>query len=230
MTPALPGLRSRSWRATTPDCLGFYMSVWFTADTHFGHANIIRHCRRPFASVEAMDEELVGRINERVAPDDILYHLGDFSFRSGDPAVYRSRIRCRNIVLLLGNHDPQTLNGSVRPEFASLFREVHSLLRIKVLVAGVPQLIVLCHYALRVWDRAHYGSWHLFGHSHGGLADDPCARSWDVGVDNNHFAPISLDDLAAIMAKKTFTPVDHHRPRNPPAASSETPDETDGDE
>jgi len=31
------------------------MPTWFTADMHFGHANIIRYSRRPFASVQAMD-------------------------------------------------------------------------------------------------------------------------------------------------------------------------------
>jgi calcineurin-like phosphoesterase family protein len=189
------------------------MAVWFTADTHFGHANIIRHCQRPFAGVEEMDAHLLDRINERVGVDDILYHLGDFAIlkRGADVAAYRSRIRCRRVVLVLGNHDPQTLSGQVRPEFAGLFHEVHSLLRIKVPVKGEPQLIVLCHYALRVWDRSHHGVWHLFGHSHGGLADDPHARSWDVGVDCNGYAPMSLDEVAAVMARKTFRPVDHHR-------------------
>jgi calcineurin-like phosphoesterase family protein len=187
------------------------MTVWFTADTHFGHANIIRHCRRPFRDVAEMDAHLVDRINERVAADDILYHLGDFSFRGGDPAAHRARIRCRRIVLVMGNHDPQTLSGHVRPEFAGLFESVHHLLRIKVPVRGEPQLIVLCHYAMRVWERAHHGSWHLHGHSHGTLPDDPHARSWDVGVDRNSFAPMSVDEVEAVMDRKTFRAVDHHR-------------------
>ena len=115
------------------------------------------------------------------------------------------------IGLVLGNHDPQTTSGRVRPEFGGLFHEVHSLLRIKVPVNGEPHLIVLCHYALRVWDRAHYGAWHLFVHSHGGLADDPHARSWDAGVDHNGYAPMSFDEVAAVVARKTFRALDHHR-------------------
>ncbi|MBL8880695.1 MAG: hypothetical protein JNG88_16400 [Phycisphaerales bacterium] len=55
--------------------------IWFTADTHFGHANIIKHCRRPFASVEEMDETLLRNINARVGRSDTLYHLGDFALR-----------------------------------------------------------------------------------------------------------------------------------------------------
>ncbi len=171
------------------------------------------------------------RINDRVAPEDWLYHLGDFSFRGGDPAAYRARIQCRNIVLILGNHDPQTLKGTVRPEFVTLFREVHSLLRVKVPIARTPQLIILCHYAMKVWDRAHYGTWHLYGHSHGSLPDDPAARSWDVGVDANEYAPLSVDEVAAIMAKKSFKPVDLHRERpGRPDASSASKDAIDSSE
>lgn len=150
-----------------------------------------------------------------------------FPSDGGDPAAYRARIRCRNIVLVLGNHDPQTMNGTVRPEFATLFREVQSLLRVKVPVAGSPQLIILCHYAMKVWDRAHYGTWHLYGHSHGSLPDDPAARSWDVGVDANGYAPISVDEVAAIMAKKSFKPVDSHRERTPHSEPSDESENTD---
>lgn len=69
------------------------MRTWFTADTHFGHAAILRHCRRPIADVAAMDSAIIDRINQRVATDDTLYHLGDFAFRGGDPAEYRARIK-----------------------------------------------------------------------------------------------------------------------------------------
>ena len=57
------------------------MAVYFTADTHFGHKSILRLCERPFASLQAMDEALVARWNERVGPDDLVYHLGDFCFK-----------------------------------------------------------------------------------------------------------------------------------------------------
>jgi calcineurin-like phosphoesterase family protein len=186
------------------------MAIFFTADTHLGHANIIKHCRRPFADVEAMDTAIIERINARVGPDDWLYHLGDFSFRGGDPAVYRARIRCRNMVLVLGNHDPCFADGSARPEFASLFKEVHNLLKVTVQLEGRPQIVVLCHYAMRVWDRCHHGTWHLYGHSHGSLPDDPHALSWDVGVDANDFSPLSVPQVAEIMSKKRFVPTDHH--------------------
>jgi len=198
------------------------MAIWFTADTHFGHSNIIRHCNRPFASVAEMDEKLLRNINDRVSPEDTLYHLGDFAFRTTSPEEYRAKIRCRKIVLLLGNHDPQTLDGSVKPAFASLFSGVHSLLRIKVQLRGSAQLIVLCHYAMRVWDASHRGSWHLFGHSHGKLPDDAGRLSWDVGVDRNEFAPVSLPAIAEIMARKAAAPAVEPGPPEPTDADSDS--------
>ncbi len=188
------------------------MALFFTADTHFGHANIIKHCRRPFADARTMDAAIIDRINTVVGPDDWLSHLGDFSFRGGDPGAYRARIRCKNIVLVLGNHDPCLADGTAKPGFAALFRSVHSLLNVNFQVDGRPQICVLCHYAMRVWDRCHHGTWHLYGHSHGSLPDDPHALSWDVGVDVNDFSPLSVPQVAEIMSKKRFAPVDHHRP------------------
>jgi len=48
------------------------MAVFFISDTHFGHENIIRMCRRPFGSVTEMDEALVARWNERVGATDTI--------------------------------------------------------------------------------------------------------------------------------------------------------------
>ena len=55
-------------------------NIFFTSDTHFHHDNIIRFCNRPFKDVYHMDEELIKRWNEKVGPDDIIYHLGDFAW------------------------------------------------------------------------------------------------------------------------------------------------------
>lgn len=79
---------TRSQRSLVRDCRPIRsraMAIWFTADPHFGHATINRHCERPCASVAQMDEELLRNINDRVSPEDTLYHLGDFAFRTKSP-------------------------------------------------------------------------------------------------------------------------------------------------
>ena len=74
--------------------------------------------------------------------------------------------------------------------------------------------IVLCHYAFRVWNKSHRGAWHLYGHSHGSLPDDPNSLSFDAGVDCHEFTPISYERVKEIMAEKRFLPVDHHGERD----------------
>lgn len=159
--------------------------IWFTADTHFNHNNIIRYCNRPYSTVEEMNKDLIANWNACVNPRDTIYHLGDFAFpRPGD------EIKKLNgkIWLVKGSHDrhmravEQYLAG-VLEGYAEI--TVHD------------QRIVLCHYAMRTWPRSHYGSWHLYGHSHGRLP--PHGKSYDVGVDNNLYYPLSFDQVKDIM-------------------------------
>ena len=161
---------------------------FFTADQHYGHANIIRFCRRPFASVEEMDRELIRRHNEVVGPDDIVVHAGDFAYRSSrSPQSYLQELNGQHI-LVRGSHDSWLDDRS---------REI-----LELKIEG--QFVVICHYAMRRWPRSHYGSWQLHGHSHGAL--DPIGKQWDVGVDNNEFYPISFTQVQEIMSERTDNP------------------------
>jgi calcineurin-like phosphoesterase family protein len=63
---------------------------------------------------------------------------------------------------------------------------------------------------MKIWRNSHRGSWHLYGHSHGGLHESPNSLSFDVGVDARDYRPISFDEVSKLMAKKTFKPIDHH--------------------
>ena len=76
-------------------------NIFVVSDTHFGHANIIRYCNRPFANVEEMDEAIIDNWNAEVHDQDIVYHLGDVYFRNAH-LLHRLRGRKR---LILGNHD-----------------------------------------------------------------------------------------------------------------------------
>jgi calcineurin-like phosphoesterase family protein len=80
--------------------------IHFTSDTHYGHNNIIRYCDRPFRSVEGMTQAMVQRWNARVAPEDTVYHLGDFSMmlKSGPVEEILARLNGTKI-LIYGNHD-----------------------------------------------------------------------------------------------------------------------------
>lgn len=168
--------------------------IWFTADFHLGHANIIRYCGRPFATVEAMDQAILDRLNALVKANDVLYFLGDFCLGSQARVVaYRRRIRCQKILAVPGNHDKQA--RKLNEEFCWLDNLA------EVSIHGQP--IVLCHYALRVWNQSNRGSWHLYGHSHGRLPEIPTSLSIDVGVDTHDFRPWHYDEIDDLMRKKS---------------------------
>ena len=71
--------------------------IWFTSDTHFGHENMLRLCDRPWSTVAQMNDAIVDNINSKVAVDDELYILGDFSFKMTAQDAYelRKRIACK---------------------------------------------------------------------------------------------------------------------------------------
>jgi calcineurin-like phosphoesterase family protein len=182
------------------------INEYFIADTHLGHTNIIKYSNRPFASVDEMDNTIIDNVNKVVKANDILYHLGDVVFGNiGRVIGYIKRINCKNIRLILGNHD-KVIRKDIQ-YFLREFEWIHDFKEIKSLSG---QSITLCHYALKVWNRSHYGSWHLYGHSHHSLPDDPNSLSFDVGVDGWNFKPLHFDEVKQIISKKKFVPVDHH--------------------
>lgn len=169
-------------------------NTWFTADTHFGHAKIILHSKRPFADVNEMDAALIDNWNAVVAPNDEVWHLGDFAYRNKERTVgwYLERLHGR-VHIVWGNHDKE--NKRMGGLFAS--QQEVKYLRLN------DEKITLYHYAQRVWRNSHHGAWHLFGHSHGCLP--PLHRSMDVGVDAHNFTPVSFDTIAAYMKTQDVT-------------------------
>ena len=172
------------------------MNIWFTADTHFGHANVIRYNQRPFTSAAEMDEALIENWNQSIGSKDSIYHLGDFTLLGKKSAEDYFQQLNGKIHLIPGGHDHRWIgkgtyhSGSGHPVVI-----LPPLQTIKVSLpdSGQPQLIVLCHYSLRAWDRSHYGSWHLYGHSHGSLP--PLENSLDIGVDCWDYCPVSLESV-----------------------------------
>jgi calcineurin-like phosphoesterase family protein len=80
--------------------------VFFTSDTHFNHANIIKYCARPFSSVEEMNREMIDRWNSVVGPEDTVYHLGDFAMgKPSDWPAFFLQLNGAGKILVLGSHD-----------------------------------------------------------------------------------------------------------------------------
>ncbi len=174
--------------------------TWFTSDTHFGHANIIRYCGRPWATVEEMNEALIQNWNSVVAPEDTVWHLGDFAMgdRKRIPAI-RERLHGR-IHIVQGNHDYNKSLGC--------FDEVHRTVVIEV--DGIH--VELAHNPRHITGTGSIG---LCGHVHnlwkcrpkGAVAEeyeatdhyDPAFVApidlFNVGVDVRGYRPRSLVEI-----------------------------------
>lgn len=180
----------------------------FTSDLHFGHANIIKYCNRPYTGPEDMTLGIEQEWRSKVNAKDRIFILGDLGMYRGS--------RMAEIIAglpgekhwILGNHDEHLQD---KKYLLDLFSSVQYVKEIKsVGTDGEVHRIFMSHYAHRVWNRSHHGTWHLYGHSHGTLPDDPNALSMDVGVDAHAMRFLTIEDVEKHMARKTFKPIDHH--------------------
>ena len=158
------------------------MKVFFTADCHFDHANIIRYSNRPFKSVEHMNREIIKRWNSVVSSDDLVYHVGDFAFKGQSNAKRFEHMLNGSIVHIRGNHD---MNNGVKTYIdkaimyfggKDVFVQHHP-----------PEILPFCDFV-------------VCGHIHEKwkfklLKSNPSIPIINVGVDVNQFTPVSTNNL-----------------------------------
>ena len=173
--------------------------LWFTSDTHFGHNQMIIYDHRPFTTVEQMDETIIETWNKYVRPNDEVWHMGDFLMRAAKPVEYYVNRLNGRIHLVLGNHDDAKKGAKYYPDLFESVQEYKYLRFDNVKIS-------MCHYSFRTWRGCHRGSWHLHGHSHGGLPN--FGRQVDVGIMNHGWAPVSFEALRIWMNSRPLTP--HH--------------------
>ncbi len=177
-------------------------NIYFTSDTHFGHANIIKYSNRPFSNVSEMNETIIENWNKTINKNDIVYHLGDFGFmRDHELDSILKRLNGQKF-LIFGNHD-KTLRkmGFVLRHFiwSKDYFELNTQIK------NESKKIVLAHYPFFTWNKSHHGSWNLHGHCHGSINEmNKFSRRIDVGVDcpYSKFTPISLKRIEEMMNEK----------------------------
>jgi len=205
-------------------------NLFFTSDTHYNHSNICRattnwtsadNLTRDFKSLEHMNDTIVNNINEIVGENDILIHLGDWSFGGFEMVEeFRSRIICKNVHLVLGNHDEHIDRNkdNIQRLFTSVNHYINLDLR-RPSIKGKGQMdkyrFILCHFPIASWDGMNNGVIHAHGHVH--LPPHQRignGKSLDVGVDGNGLEPISLDKVVSLLKDqpidKLTLPRDHH--------------------
>ena len=160
--------------------------VFYVADTHFGHSNIIKLCNRPFADVEEMDATLIENWNRVVTDDDYVIVIGDFTFKGNRSCDYAKKLKGKKY-LVLGNHDKINSGG---------FIDSFDML----LVKHNGRLIHCCHYPLIEWYNYFRGSYHFYGHIHNNSNEankimDSVTGAYNVGVDTIGFTPRLANEI-----------------------------------
>jgi len=170
--------------------------TFFTSDTHIGHKNICRGTSsweqgrgtRDFDSLEEMNQLIIDNINKCVGENDELYHLGDVAL-GGKQMIYEfmSKLKCKNVHLIIGNHDENIKKNVMFSEFNSngvvcsdLFKSINSMSEIKLF----GHKLILSHFPFETWsgvDRREK-TFHLHGHVHGEYPES--LDRLDVGIDN----------------------------------------------
>jgi calcineurin-like phosphoesterase family protein len=199
--------------------------LWFTSDTHYNHANICSSTTkwtdpvtiREFKTLEHMNSHLVGNINEVVGQDDILFHLGDWSFGGFESIEqFRNQIVCQNVHIVTGNHDHHIENN--RGDCQNLFSSVNKYVELNVKWPVGPEMhdanFVLMHFPIASWNNMARGAIHLHGHVH----FNPNVRlqegkMMDVGCEGNNLYPIDMSEVLSIMKNrpvKSLFSKDHH--------------------
>jgi calcineurin-like phosphoesterase family protein len=198
--------------------------VWIVSDSHYSHKNICRGVTewrlpdgsvpidqtRDFKSIEEMNNTIVNNINSVVGQDDVLIHLGDWSFGGFENIQkFRDRIVCKEIHLILGNHDHHIENN--RDNVQGLFTSVNHYTKLMYNF----KTFVLSHYPIQSWDGLNKGHIQLHGHCH--LPTNlrfGKGKKMDVGMDGHPtFGVYDMDDIIRMMDKRDIASdmlFDHH--------------------
>ena len=156
-----------------------------------------------------MNDAIVNNINSKVGQDDTLIHLGDVAFGGFDRiGEFLDRLICKNIHLVLGNHDQHIKNN--RSDIVSRFLSVNHYLEVQI--DGIN--FVLCHYPLASWHGLNKGVIHLHGHVHLNSKNKwGNGKKLDVGMDGNFMHPYSISEIVHMMDRRDIgsdISNDHH--------------------
>lgn len=183
-------------------------NIFFSADLHINHLRIMEFCgdTRRGISIEEHNENLIESWNSIVRKGDVCYILGDEVLGDREEGYrYLSRLN-GSLHLIKGNHT------QLRQQWQKdLFQSISDIKKISVEIGRErKQQIIMCHFPIYEWENMQHGSWHLFGHVHGGYKTLR-GKSLNVGIDtrdNKDMKPWSLEEVKKFMEDKEILP--HH--------------------
>ena len=168
--------------------------IYYIADMHFGHTNVLRFDNRPFSDTAQMDDTLLQNWNERVTADDTVYVLGDAFWKNEENSIRIIQQLNGHKHLIQGNHD--RVKGKLRPYWESIEQYAE--------VNDENRLVILSHYPILFYKNQHYGAVMLYGHVHNTrewkLVEKWKNEQWAMGI------PSRLINVGCMMDYMRYTP------------------------
>ncbi len=157
------------------------MSIFVTSDLHLGHKRIINHFNRPFYDVDHMNKTIVNNWNKTVKPEDIVYFLGDLSFRSYRTEFWIPFLNGK-IIFIKGNHDwfdnVLYYNNYILKYKGDLFYLVHD-------PQDVPK---------------DWRSWAICGHTHNKSPFfDMKTKRFNISADVTNYKPVNMSYISYLV-------------------------------
>lgn len=192
-------------------------NVWFIADLHIGHKNILRHSPSRIKAmglkddddIESHDNYIINLWLSQTKRGDRIYVLGDFIMGDKQRAVkILNKLKSNGckIYLIEGNHDKSTRN------LYNMFESIESIKTVTFQKQHFEFLdenleVVMCHYPMKSWNHKCNGALHLYGHIHNNSpwvdyeTDDLCLN---VGFDNplSNYKLFSLEQVYNLYKTK----------------------------
>ena len=192
--------------------------IWITSDTHFYHKNITKcvtswtdyEMIRDFQTIDEMTDTIINGINKNVKENDILFHLGDWSFGGFVNILNaRKRINCKNIYIIYGNHDTHIFKNKLLDKENNIYaQDLFNCLGFSTLVEIDSKSVYLSHFPVDYvrFDKPHY---HLHGHLHGinNVKDYLLKKNrLDIGIDSafnmfGEYRPFNWKEIKKLCEK-----------------------------
>ena len=167
--------------------------ILYTAELHFGHANVIKHDQRPFSNIDEMDRILIQNWNNRATNRDKIYIDGDLIFKSDkEPEWYLKQLNGKKY-LIVGNHDNCILSNN---KALSYFEDVDKMMYVK----DNGRHIQICHFPIAEWNGFFKEHYHIYAHIHNNTNDvynfmKKYEKALNAGCMINNYMPVTLDEL-----------------------------------
>jgi len=171
-------------------------NVWVTADLHFDHDAILKHCSRPFKNTEEMNDYMIDLWNAKINKHDHVYIIGDFAFKNHVKFINALKGQKH---LIIGSHD--SMSSEVYKRFITV--DYQKQIKYK------DRYFVMSHCPLRTWENCFRGNIQLVGHCHGRM--NFYNLTFDIGVDTHDYSPYNMDEVMEMVNKKEIEMQKEHR-------------------